>query len=97
MVYHSLALDSGGSIVRDSVLVRLVSNESKSPTAFNEGKVRFPGSSGYLEDEDDGWRGSSTSSTGTIVDVVVEDPRDFNSTRCLPIVWLEVPPAVILF
>jgi len=51
MVYHSLALDSGGSIVRDSVLVRLVSNESKSPTAFSEGKVSLPESSGYLEDD----------------------------------------------
>jgi len=95
MVYHSLALDSGGSIVRDSVLVRLVSNESKSPTAFSEGKVRLLGSSGYLED--DGWRGSSTSSTGTIVDAVAEDPRDLISLRCFPIVWLEDPPAVILF
>jgi len=96
MVYHSLALDSGGSNVRDSVLVRLVSNESKSPTAFSEGKVCLPESSGYLED-DDGRRGSSTSSTGTIVDDVAEVPRDFSPTRCLPIVWLEDPPAVILF
>ena len=94
MIYHSLALDSGGSIVRGSVSVRLVANESKSPTTFSEGKIRPPASSEYLED--DGWGGSSRSSTGTIVDVVVEVPRNFSSLRCLPIVWLEDPPAVIL-
>lgn len=84
-IYHSLALDSGGSIDRVSVLVRLVSNESKSPTAFSEGKVRLLESSGSLEGG--GWWESSTSSTGTIVDVVVTEggPRGIGSTlRCLP-------------
>jgi len=94
-VYHSLALDNGGSIARVSVLVRLISNESKSPTAFSEGKVRLPESSGYLED--DGWRGSSASSTGTIAGVVPEGPRVLSSLRCLPIVGPDDPPAAILF
>jgi len=99
-VYHSLALDNGGSIDRVSVLVRLlVSNESKSPTAFSEGKVRLLIFSGGLEDvEDDGWRESSTSSAGSIVDVVAVGPSVTGSQlRCLPNVWAEDPPAVILF
>jgi len=87
MVHHSLALDSGGSTDFGSVLVRLVSNESKSPTAFSEGRVR-PEPSGNLEVmEDDDGRESSTSSAGTIVDdVVAAGPRIFSSLRCLPIV-----------
>jgi len=51
VVHHSLALDSGGSTDLPSVLVRLVSNESSSPTAFSEGKVRLSESSGCLEVE----------------------------------------------
>jgi len=54
-VHHSLALDSGGSTDFGSV-VRLDSNESKSPTAFSEGRVRLSESLGNLEAvEDDGW------------------------------------------
>ena len=55
MVHHSLALDNGGSTDFGSLLVRLLSNESKSPTDFSEGRVRLSESSGYLEPvEDDG-------------------------------------------
>ena len=100
-VHHSLALDSGGSTDFGSVLVRLFSNESSSPTAFSEGRVRLSESSGNLEArEDDGWGGeSSESSAGTIDDdddVTTAGPRIFISPRCLPIVWLDDPPAVIL-
>ena len=94
-IHHSLALDSGGSVDRVSVLVRLVSNESNSPTAFNEGRVRLSESSWNLEGmEVDGWRESSASSVCIVVDVATEGPR---MLRCLPIVWPELPPAVILF
>lgn len=52
-VHHSLAFDSGGSTDLVSVLVLLVSNESKSPTAFSEGRVRRPESSANLEAVED--------------------------------------------
>jgi len=48
MVHHSLAFDSGGSTDFGSAEVRLLSNESNSPTAFNEGSVRLSESSGNL-------------------------------------------------
>ena len=54
-VHHSLALDSGGSADLDSGLVRLLSNESNSPTAFSEGRVSLsesPGCLGAMEDDD---------------------------------------------
>ena len=97
MIHHSLALDSGGSTDFGSVLVRLLPNESNSPTAFSEGRVRLSESSGNLGAvEDDGWRGeSSESSAATIDDVSAEGPRILISPRCRPIVWLEDPPPVI--
>jgi len=70
MVHHSLALDSGGSTDFGSVIVRLFSKESSSPTAFSEGRVRLSKSSGNLDAmADEGWWGeSSESSAGTIDD-----------------------------
>ena len=102
-VHHSLAFDSGGRTDFGSVLVRLDSKESKSPTAFSEGKVRLSESSGNLECMEDGggWCESSASSASTIDDdddddVATAGPRTLSSLRCLPIVWPD-PPAVILF
>jgi hypothetical protein len=96
--HHSLALDSGGSTDFGSVLVRLLSNESNSPTDLSEGRVRLSKSPGCLvATGDGGWRESSTSSAWTIDDnddVVGGGPRKL---RCLPIVWLEDPPATMLF
>jgi len=53
-VHHSLALDNGGNDDFGSLLVRLLSNESKSPTDFSEGRVRLSEFSGYLEVMEDG-------------------------------------------
>lgn len=56
MVHHSLALDSGGSTDFGSILVRLFSKESSSPTAFSEGRVRLSRSSWNLDAmADEGW------------------------------------------
>ena len=55
-VYHSLPLDSGGSGAFGSLLVRLLSNESKSPTDSSEGRVRHSKSPEYLEVMEGGGR-----------------------------------------
>ena len=55
-VYNSLPLDSGGSGALGSLLVRLLSNESKSPTDSSEGRVRHSKSPEYLEVMEGGGR-----------------------------------------